>query len=449
MIIGKYPIRLFEYNMIDLMYNSDVAIKQGYGYSSTNSRYINATRPVKTVIGRTQMTDEYGDVYDAAGNPKNVRLYDYVPMSSVYDIKYEQNSFYVVGIFEFTIETDTNRKGGNSKYTLMIKPSRIPNSFEDLLYNIDVEVFCSCNDFRFTFMNHSYSSFYEFSYGKFGIFPIKDRLDLKRDVEYEYGVYNVTDDSISPQDMSSYDFKSLPRYKHTWDTGKEDAPTRNPHRQGAVCKHLIFLFDSLRKQTMSFVDDVKKDIELENSNRVKPIQFNIDKTFRKDFEMLSDNPMMVKRIRTDKINNIKRITLSDIKNNNVIIFNINAANNISLLKKAVLTDLSDYDMSYIKKAKLENKVPEYYLGNNWKKSYIELETFFDNLKEKYDNEQTYLKNQIKGDDYNNSVNDIISNSVTFDDLFNNDEDKYKDLLSLHKYEDFNKFIKNFDEFNKK
>lgn len=448
MIIGKYPIRLFEYNMVDLMYNSDVSINQGYGYSDTNSRYFNATRPVKTVIGRTEQTDDYGNVYDKNGDQKYVKLYDYISMDSVYTIRYEINSFYVSGNFEFTIETNNNRKGGNSKYTLMIKPSRIPSSYEDLLYNIDVEVFCSCNDFRFTFMNHAYTSLYNFSFGKFGIFPIGDRISMKKDVEYEYGTYYSNNDEVISQNMSSYDNQSLPRYKHYWDSGKEDAPTRNPSRKGAVCKHLIFLFDMMRKQTLPFVEDVKNDIELENSNRVKPIQFNIDKTFRQGYKVISDNPKMVKKIRTEKISNIKRITLMDIKSNNVIIFNINASNNIDLLKKAVLTDLSNFDSDYIKKAKIENKIPDFYLGKNWEKSYLELETFFDNLKEKYENEQRYLKSQIKVNDYNSSVNDIIQNSSMFDDLFNNDEDKYQELLNKHKYDDFNKFIKNFNEFNK-
>ena len=259
MIIANFTNAINEYSMSYLYSLSNSSIPQRRGYKHTRSRSEIRNNSYSYPSRSTPKISKNGNaVYDRYGRVIYTATYSEGHMDMDYSVEYVRNSYYHSGIFRFIIRTEANPRGGSSEYEMMIKPRVAPNSYNDLISNVNVEIFCSCNDFRFTFMNLAYKAIHKLS--KFGIFPIRDRIINSDEFAYSYTKYNIQTGNTEHHNIDAWNHSSLPRYRFIQDTGREDAPTKNPQQRGALCKHLIMLFDGLLDSSFGDSDLINEEI---------------------------------------------------------------------------------------------------------------------------------------------------------------------------------------------
>lgn len=360
-----------------------------------------------------------------------------------YTVTYNQNSYYNTGIFTFEIRGKRpllygykdgkpmfarNRKRllEEAVHEVRIKPKTVIYNADEL-QQVDVDIFCTCNDFRYVFMYMAYKGFVKAPYNAiktYGLVPV-DKTDLKR----------YSDDS-----------------NHL--SGREDAPIRNPFSQGALCKHSLLVIDRLMYDIdFNLIDSMQQDILDRNSTDV-PTYFEVadNDNFKTDAQYYDRNGKLKNKsqiilARKSKIAQLKNI-IYDLKFGVPSYFIKGGVTNFDALKTVIVGQLVEWDAYYINKAEIENELATKYLPDLYELDYIELADDIESLRYEIDFKNTVTDDTISS--YLDSLDDKKKKDL--DDLLailSNPDFNLDDLLDNNNLLDSifeNKYIKSYNNY---
>jgi hypothetical protein len=401
-------MELFEFNMQDLYDLSNTEIDQYKGYAPSINR---------------QVTKDFIDNYT---------------------VSYNENSYYNTGILEFEVRGNRNliygykdgypmfnpknRLRDESIHTVRIKPKTELTNIDDL-NNVDVDIFCDCNDFRYVFMDKAYKGFVGMagSLQKYGLVPI-----------------------------TSYS-RSLIRYldKFSNFSGREDAPVRNPNNKGALCKHLLLVIDKLIvNPDITLLEQIQANIEDRVSTEVFTLDIDNNDNLQFDKRFYDSNGKLkhkskIIQLRNSKIKQLENIIIDAMYGTTTFTFKGSLVDNIEDFKTNLIQNLVEYDSYYIEKASLENKNVNEYLPDDFEKDYALLAMKVDELAANLDFKE-----------FEKDVDSIMVMDTQFDDETLDKIDRYVNDISdeddniddiLYGEDDFGnifegKYIKNFNNF---
>jgi len=399
--------KLNEFNVNDLYSFSDEEIHQSDGFKTINRRVTS----------------------------------DYI---NSYSVSYEANSYYNRGEIEFTVRgrrqemrkignrvvygfkdgeykyiKDPKRAKGTANHTVIIKPKHQIDEVDDL-NKLDVDIYCSCNDFRYVFMNMAYN----------GHKMLANKIN-------EYGLVPI-----------SY--------------GSDDQPAvlRNPHNMGALCKHVLLVIEqlkidrSLRKRIQKDITDRRDsmlgDLPVTELPKDDLVDFK-DRYYDRDGRLKHKSKIKLSRDKKIQqvIDLIRETEYSGLKN-----YKGDFESSYDDFRKNMLQILMDFDSVYLEKAEKEGSPDTKYLPDNYQFSYDDIsyeldkamsvisystdmtDATIDHSLDKFDDDEI--------DAIDRGLDTILDPNYSIDDLFNSGGDNVFDKLLGESF----KHINNYKDFKK-
>ena len=435
---------------------------------------------------QNKTSDVIGQLPDPYDTSRYMSRQDTLADSNSYNIEYIENSYLYNGILRFRVSgySRASKKkqekyiessmGGNYQksnfpdlvpveYTVHIKPitnTGFTNQLLDLesisdLASCDIEVFCTCRDFRYTFMNMAYKAAeYSVFNTRYGIFPIQKA------------------DAVG----------GLVRYskKYSQYSGSEESNVRNPLNSGSVCKHILAvlnLFSDPYGVFGSDINTINDEIEKRKESNRPILKIEHEDLFSKytDSTGMPVGRQRIDKERRRKIATIKRL-VSDIEENNfnANLYGLTYTDDLDELGFALKQDLANYDEYYRNKVReekieilnklqtetdpdkieeLENKFSSLrdenkYLPDNWETVYSDIDYMISELK--YKKLQQEFISKTTATNYIGDKDDLDFTEINLDDIqssfsdqtsgarFGEDEDY--DIYRENKVVSFDKFL---------